>query len=274
MAVSGALTADAALDARAVSISSGAVALHNDGIPLRALGLGSSRLMAAGLQAAAAASIPIILFDEIEQGLEPHRITRLLHQLGSKAQDPSQQVFLTTHSPCVLRELSARQLWKAERNAGTLKLQRCPTESQGTLRSYPRAFLSPTVLVCEGATEVRRLVRGLDIYDAENGHQTLALMGIALVDGGGIPKAAVTAVQFAKLGFRTALLRDSDRTAPKEEAELEKLGGTTFCWADQFTEAKTSSSRLCLPQRCRLCSASPMSTVAETELIAILALSG
>jgi putative ATP-dependent endonuclease of OLD family len=234
MAVAGALSADAALDARAVSIGSGAVALHNEGIPLRALGLGSSRLMAAGLQAAAAASVPIVLFDEIEQGLEPHRITRLLHRLGSKAQSPPQQVFLTTHSPCVLRELSAKQLWKAQRNAGVLKLQRCPTESQGTLRSHPEAFLSPAILVCEGATEVG-LLRGLDIYDAERGRETLALMGIALVDGGGIPKAAATAVQFAKLGFRTGLLRDSDKTAPTEEAEIEKLGGKIFCWDAGFT---------------------------------------
>ncbi len=62
MAVAGAVDARAALDARAVNMSNGAIALHDPaGVPLRALGLGSSRLMAAGLQAAAAAKVPILL---------------------------------------------------------------------------------------------------------------------------------------------------------------------------------------------------------------------
>jgi putative ATP-dependent endonuclease of the OLD family len=234
MAVSGGLAANAALDARAISIGSGAVALHDgDGVPLRALGLGSSRLMAAGLQVFAAAKVPIVLFDEIEQGLEPHRIIRLLHRLGSKSPSPAQQVFMTTHSPVVLRELSATQLWKAHRDDGQVVLSTIPKEAQGILRAHPEAFLSPTVLVCEGATE-HGLMRGLDIYDAEHGMETLALLGVALVNGGGTPKAQEVTLQFAKLGFRTGLLRDSDKTSPKDEAELLRLGGRIFCWDDGY----------------------------------------
>jgi ABC-type branched-subunit amino acid transport system ATPase component len=112
MAVAGALHATAGLDARAVSMANGAIALHNPvGVPLRSLGTGSSRLLAAGLQARAAEQVSILLLDEAEYGLEPHRITRLMHRLASTDTGRAPQVFLTTHSPVVLRELSEEQLW-------------------------------------------------------------------------------------------------------------------------------------------------------------------
>lgn len=232
MAVAGGLKAVAALDARAVNVSNGAVALHDaDGVPLRALGTGSSRLMAAGLQAAAAAKVPILLLDEAEHGLEPHRIARLLHKLGSKYDKPIQQVFLTTHSPVVMRELSANQLWVARPDvAATLELKslRNLDDAPGLLRSHPEAFLSPTVLVCEGATEVG-LCRGVDLHETEQGRDSLALHGVALVDGGG-DRQWQTALGLAGLGFRVGLFRDSDVLSELIEQSFLQAGGTVFAW--------------------------------------------
>ena len=89
----------ALLDVNSVSLSHGAISLHNnDDTPLRQLGTGSSRLLVSGLQKAASAS-KIFIVDEAEYGLEPYRISRLLHELGSKDTNPEQQVFITTHSP-------------------------------------------------------------------------------------------------------------------------------------------------------------------------------
>ncbi len=97
----------ALLDSHSVSIGEGAIALHSEaGIPLRSLGTGSSRLLVTGLQRAAAAAAPIALVDEVEYGLEPHRLMRLLDSLGAKETSPPLQAFLTTHSPVALRELS------------------------------------------------------------------------------------------------------------------------------------------------------------------------
>lgn len=235
MAVARALDAEAALDARAVNMASGAIALHAGGVPLCALGTGSGRLMAAGLQAKAAQKVPVLLMDEAEHGLEPHRIVRLLHQLGSKASKPVQQVFLTTHSPVVLRELSARQLWIARLEKGEIELRDAARfgEAQGLLRGHPDAFLSPAVLVCEGLTE-QGLVRGLDLSETEQGRPSLALMGIALVTGVGIPQAARVALGLARLGFRVALLRDSDKTSPEHETPFLSAGGGVFCWKEGF----------------------------------------
>lgn len=48
----------------------------------------------------------ITLFDEVEFGLEPHRISRLLKHVR---EDKKGQYFLTTHSPVVLRELTIKR---------------------------------------------------------------------------------------------------------------------------------------------------------------------
>lgn len=100
----------ALLDVNGVSLSNSAISLHNsDNTPLRMLGTESTRLLVSGLQKAVGRR-GIILVDEAEYGLEPYRISRLLHQLGSRDDEPASQVFITTHSPYVLRELKATQL--------------------------------------------------------------------------------------------------------------------------------------------------------------------
>ena len=100
----------AMLDVHAVSFSGGVISLHSeDGVPLRGLGVGSARLLVAGLQRKAAAGASVVLLDELEYGLEPHRIIRLLGSLGAKLSEPPLQVFMTTHSPVALAELSGHR---------------------------------------------------------------------------------------------------------------------------------------------------------------------
>nr|WP_283770764.1 AAA family ATPase [Pseudomonas syringae] len=70
------------------------------------LGTGSSRLLVAGLQRQVAQAASIALVDEVEHGLEPHRLIRFMDSLGTKNTPETLQVFLTTHSPVALRELS------------------------------------------------------------------------------------------------------------------------------------------------------------------------
>jgi hypothetical protein len=73
------------MDAGSVAFTGGAISLHDEeGVPLRALGLGSTRLLIAGLQREAAQRSSMILINELEHGLEPHRIIRLLGALGAK----------------------------------------------------------------------------------------------------------------------------------------------------------------------------------------------
>jgi putative ATP-dependent endonuclease of OLD family len=73
--VRGKVTAD--LDVQGVSITSGRISLHDDDLPLRRLGTGSARLIVSALQHDAGPP-HVAIIDEIEHGLETHRIARLL----------------------------------------------------------------------------------------------------------------------------------------------------------------------------------------------------
>ncbi|WP_226019636.1 ATP-dependent endonuclease [Novosphingobium sp. FKTRR1] len=237
--VPGAADAEALLDAHGVSFGAGSIALHDGkGVPLRNLGIGSSRLLVAGLQTLAGNSSPITLMDELEHGLEPFRIIRLLHELGSKRAAPPRQVFLTTHSPVVVRELSAQQLWKVGKDpaTGESNMYRLGRDAshQGTLRACADAFLAPSVLVCEGATEVG-VIRGLDLYWTDLGEQAIGACGVAVADGTG-SNMLQRALSFARAGYRTGLWHDADKELDAGELQaLEDAGVTRFFWDEPFT---------------------------------------
>jgi putative ATP-dependent endonuclease of the OLD family len=230
----------AMLDAHSVSFNGGTIALHdNDGIPLRALGVGSTRLLVAGLQRKAASSTTAVLADELEYGLEPHRIAHFLVSLGCKEVNPPLQAFVTSHSPVVLRELSGAQLFLMRRTSTGHTILQAGTgdDVQSTLRSYPEAFLAPRIVVCEGASEVG-LLRGLDQFSSgQEGWTTLASKGVAFVDsGGGTPdRAYERAAVFQNLGYKTLVLRDDDgKPTHKVQQDFEQQGGAFIAWSDGF----------------------------------------
>lgn len=230
-------TATALLDAHAVSFADGAISLHSeDGIPLRNLGTGSSRLLIAGLHREAAALASIVLVDEIEHGLEPHRLTRLLNSLGSKEKSPPLQAFITTHSPVALRELTGSQLVVLRMRAGEHNVIPIGTENdvQGAIRAYPEAFLARTVIVCEGASEIGFL-RGLDDFWVSEGGGSLQSSGISYVDAGGgeADTCFHKARAFQKLGYRVAVMQDADKAPTAKLVEAFKAtGGYHVAWRD------------------------------------------
>jgi hypothetical protein len=230
----------ALLDTHSVSFSDGAISLHDEqGIPLRGLGVGSTRLLVTGLQRKAATQSTIILIDELEYGLEPHRIIRLLGSLGAKEKTPPLQVFMTTHSPVALRELDGSQLFVTRSMTDNHKVMMVGTTNdiQSTIRLYPDAFLASSVIVCEGASEVG-LVRGLDQYRTANGHNAINAQGTALADcgGGGADKPFERAAAFHALGYRVAVVRDDDLKPTAQVAEaFIASGGKVVAWRNGRT---------------------------------------
>jgi putative ATP-dependent endonuclease of the OLD family len=232
----------ALLDANSVSLTNGAISLHNDdNTPLRQLGTGSARLLISGLQKAASTS-SILIIDEAEYGLEPYRITRLLNELGSKNVVAKQQVFISTHSPYVLRELQATQLHVVKK-AGAAPFPPPNTknshiihsldgghEEQSTLRVCAEAFLSKAVIVCEGKTEIG-IVRGIDLYRQDQGNISIQASGVFWADGGG-ESMFQRAKVFKRLGYTTAILKDSDKFAEHSSLTKEalELGIQIFEW--------------------------------------------
>ena len=97
-----------------------ALSLHDGTVPARQAGLGSRRLLALALQRSAVREGAILLVDEVEQGLEPHRLRHLTRKLrpgsdvgaDADADDGTRsgQVFMTTHSNIAVVELAADEL--------------------------------------------------------------------------------------------------------------------------------------------------------------------
>jgi len=225
----------AMLDAHSVSFGGGTISLHSEaGIPLRGLGTGSTRLLVAGLQGEVVDQSSIILVDELEHGLEPHRLIRFIGSIGTKEAIPPLQAFVTTHSPVALREFSGDQLFVLRETGGKHAATCVGSDNpvQGTIRKYAEAFLAPAVVICEGASEVG-LVRGIDHFRVACGHTSIGALGVALVDcgGGGPNQPFERAAAFHALGYRVAVIRDDDKP-PSEDAEnaFKLVGGHVAKW--------------------------------------------
>lgn len=232
--------AKALLDAEALSFSDGAITLHSDGgIPLRNLGTGSSRLLLAALHREASSAASCLLVDEVEHGLEPHRVISLLHSLGSKEAEPPLQLFMTTHSAVAVRELSGDQLVIVRKVGGEqhqMRLVSSENAVQGVARLYPEAFLARTVIVCEGASEVG-LLRGIDRYLVSKGKQSAYANATAFVDAGGKSPGHILerAQVFAQWGYRTKAFLDADVVIPQEARLAAEADGVTVCtWGDSL----------------------------------------
>jgi putative ATP-dependent endonuclease of OLD family len=225
----------ALLDVQSLALTGGTICLHNgDGVPLHGLGLGSTRLLITGLQRKASAQSAIVIVDELEHGLEPHRIMRLIRSLGAKEKTPPLQVFMTTHSAVAVCELSTSQLFILGKNGDAHHLRELASEMQATIRACPEALLAPSVIVCEGSSEIG-LIRGIDIHRSSNlevPNLSISALGVALADGNG-ENTFNRAITLQSLGYRTLVIQDNDKNAKTEQvADFEKLGGSVLKWRE------------------------------------------
>lgn len=234
---------EAQLDIHSGMLASGAVSLHDGSMPLRTLGSGSSRLMVAGIQNSGP-SQNITLVDELEHGLEPHRIMRLLRFLrsgfprGGDKPPIVHQTFLTTHSPVVVCELDVGELFCVRNDAGIVAVKCArPTDgkidtAQRHVRSNPQAFLAPRLLIGEGRTEVG-FWRGLDDQWCTGGKESFAYRGVVAIDGGGNDNALKLGLHMQTLGYRCFVLLDSDVEAKAANKHaFTDAGGQAAEWLD------------------------------------------
>jgi hypothetical protein len=222
-----------------MTLGIGGLSLHDGEMPLRQLGLGSRRMLTTGLQRQASENPHITLFDEVEIGLEPHRIARLVHHLKD---DTSGQYFITTHSPVVLRELAISDLHVVHSKDGVTDVVSAsqPTISdslQGKIRHMAEAFLSPKIIVCEGATEIGFL-KGMDRYWISKGRKPFAYQGIGFYDANGASNIKGAANQIRELQYDVAVLADSDAPNEFSEANADALrakGMTVVMWSGEIS---------------------------------------
>jgi putative ATP-dependent endonuclease of OLD family len=180
-----------------------------------------------------------LLIDEIENGLEPHRIRHLLNYLQNllrKEPNPCGQAIMTSHSPTVVVELNVETLYVVRSNNGETTIKNVAKELQGTIRKVPESLLGQKVVVCEGKTEYG-LCRSIQNYWVNQcSHQPLAYQGVVLVEGGGddSPKRAL---ELAQLGYATCLFVDGDKlkTLTPDIPTLQANCVSVFHWSDGFS---------------------------------------
>jgi hypothetical protein len=200
-------------------LSSGSIALHDTGVPLRLAGLGTRRLATLAIQKSAIAEGAIVLVDEIEHGLEPHRIIGAIAQLkadqtmAGEARRPTGQILITTHSDVALGEAGADSLRVVQISRPgrgmTITRPNSPDLIRPLMRFTPRALFARRILVTEGNTEVGLLLGLRENWPARHGNRPIEQLGAAIADGNG-EQASSMAFSLAALGYATAIYRDSD----------------------------------------------------------------
>lgn len=207
------------LDLGRSGLSSGSIALHDDGVPLRLAGLGTRRLATLGIQRSAISEGAIILIDEIEHGLEPHRIIGAMSQLKSDQElsallgEAVGQVLMTTHSDIALGETGGSGLYVVNMLRPSrltfLLSPLAPDPINALLRHTPRAMFARRILVTEGMTEVGMITGIKERWPLRHKNMPIEQLGSAITDGNG-NQACALALALANLGYATALFRDSD----------------------------------------------------------------
>lgn len=212
--------------------------LHDEVIPLTSQGLGTRRLTGIAIQEQAVVGGSIIAVDEIEHGLDPHRLCHLLRYLRAATKREDLQVILTTHSPVTIAALEAADICVVRSEAGRTAVAAVPSgldEVQGAVRHAPSALLGRRVLIGEGATEagfIRRLCGYGDEKREALDEPTSITAGVEIVNGGGGDQALQRAIVFSKLGYPSAVLVDNDDSeVDARVAEAKKAGVAVVRWS-------------------------------------------
>lgn len=237
------------LDLRNNSLGNAVLAIHDGDISTLRAGMGTRKLLALAIQRHSVRDGALLLIDEIEHGLEPFRLRHAIRTLkedcarkGSGAEiakataEPESmrssvgQTLITSHSTTTVVELTAAELAVVRSNAGHVSVRQVPDSLQSVIRRVPEALLARRVIVCEGKTEFG-ICRALDRHWAVSRNESLALRGIAIVEGGG-KESPSTANAILGLGYEVLWFGDSDdHTIDTALATFADSSGCTIRWS-------------------------------------------
>jgi len=220
------------LDVRAIRFGQGVLSLFDGPIPVQSFGLGSKRLAALAVQEAGIGKSSIVLIDEVEHGLEPHRIRGLVRTLCEGRTEG--QVILTSHSPTPVVARPVKELRFTRYSDGQLDVLACDAGGQDAFQAVicrcPLAVFARSVIVCEGKTE-EALCRVLDTaWATGHGGEGFDLRGVVAVNGGGRNAGPEAARQLGRLGYRTTFFGDSDQPIAPNTQELQNAGASVLLW--------------------------------------------
>lgn len=215
----------------------GLLAMHQGKeIPLSSWGAGTRRMAALEIAAATAANASLTTIDEIERGLEPYRLRKLLGLL----EETQGQVFLTTHSAVAIECVGQKgHLWYLDNNGHIGYLPAAKIVAQQ--RRDPETFLAKFAVVGEGKTEVGML--NFVLAKAFNGNPLDE--GVRVCDGQGNNAVLDLLEVLADAHVEFAGLVDDEGTSPGRWKKLkETMGDRLLQWPNVATEGAIISQIL------------------------------
>lgn len=180
------------------------IALHHNNLPYRLQGKGSKRLMSIAIQSELTKTGGIMLVDEIEQGLEPDRISTLVNILKSNDKG---QVFITTHNINVIKECQGNNLFIVSKGTGSLS--NITTDLDNCRRYNPGVFFTPKVICCEGDTEFG-ILTAIDKWLFKTQKINFSTLGVSIANVGGGANMYLYSSWLKEIGFDACVFADDD----------------------------------------------------------------
>jgi putative ATP-dependent endonuclease of OLD family len=196
-------------------------------LPLASWGAGTRRMTALEIGASTDKEASVAIIDEVERGLEPYRLRKLINILGQT----EGQTFITTHSPVAIACAQKAHLWYLD-TAGVIgALPYDKIEQQQ--RRDPETFLAKVAVIAEGPTEVgflRFLLKKAFAGDPLD-------FGVRVCDGQGNSATLVLLETLSSAGLVFAGLADDEGTDAGRWAKLKvKLRDRLHQWPQGCTE--------------------------------------
>jgi putative ATP-dependent endonuclease of OLD family len=196
-------------------------------LPLASWGAGTRRMAALQIAAASEAESSISVIDEIERGLEPYRLRKLIKSL----QTQHAQSFATTHSAVAVNAADQAALWYLDGAGRIGALPRAKVARQQ--ERDPETFLSRFAVIAEGPTEVGFVSYLLDrAFDGR-----FADHGLRVCDGQGNPATLDLLEAMAKAGLLFGGFADNEGQSPGRWSALKRIMGDSLSqWEAGCTE--------------------------------------
>jgi putative ATP-dependent endonuclease of the OLD family len=196
-------------------------------LPLASWGTGTRRMATLQIAAATQSETRISVIDEIERGLEPYRVSKLVRSL----QADHSQSFITTHSAVAINASDEADLWYLDSMGHIGALDRSKIANQQ--RRDPGTFLAKLAVICEGSTEVGFVSELLE-RAVSGRHQD---HGIHVASGQGNPHTLELLEAMAAANLVFAGFADNEGVEPGRWRALRaRLGDRLFQWATANTE--------------------------------------
>lgn len=196
-------------------------------LPLASWGAGTRRMATLQIAAATQTKTRIVVIDEVERGLEPYRVRRLIDGL----QSDSAQTFVTTHSAAAINAATKGNLWYLDSKGNIGELPQAKIERQQ--QRDPETFLARLAVIAEGPTEV-----GFVSYFLEKAVQGNPRdHGIRVCNGQGTPTVLELLEAMNSGGLTFGGFVDSTTDDPDRWKTLkERMGNLLFQWQSGSTE--------------------------------------